>query len=101
MERSLSVEAVQGSTLGKGRVETGQTSDRRVTDKREKRGSLSLAPGKMQRKATMIASFTPVRMEPLECRHICCLESREGTATWKNCSAAFAKAPRAKPQMTW
>ena len=91
MERSLSVEVVQGSTLGKGSVETEQTSDRRVTDKQEKRGSLSLAPGKMQRKAIMIASFTPVRMEPLECRHICCLESREGRPLGKTAQPLLLK----------
>lgn len=101
MERSLSAVAVQGSALRKGCVGTEQTSDRHVTDKLEKRGSQSFGSREMQMEATMVVSFTPVRMEPLGCTHFCCLESREGTATWKNCSAAFAKAPCGKPQMTW
>lgn len=98
MERSLSAEAVQGSALGKGCVETEQTSDRRVTDKQEKRGSLSLDPGEMQRKVTMMASFTPVRMEPLECRHICCLESREGRPLGKTAQPLLLKLHVASPR---
>lgn len=50
-----------------------------------KDASCHLAPGEMQMKATMMANFTPVRMGPLECMHICTLAAWKAERGWPFC----------------
>lgn len=76
MERSLSAEAVQGSVLRKG----SRPQIDMCPISRRKEAPRHLAPGKMQMKAIMMVSFTPVRMEPLECTHFLGVYPRE----WKD-----------------